>query len=160
MQDNIYTKRLAEAAQTEERRRSINTCSPEELAKWEAGTEQDIKLWHIIMIWWWKMCPSTTLTLTWRVVSEKTVLPFCTGQRMPWCATSKYERTNLRLNIDKDYGSFGIGCAISGKCRKTEWFAWRWWILFGYFVYVQNAIDWKSYAIMIIRYINNLFAKR
>ena len=117
-----YVRGLAEAAQNRGEDPS-KLYSPEELAKWEAGTEPGYKSYDYYDMVMRKNVPQYHINANVTGGSEKTNYYLSvahTGQdaMMP---DFKYERTNLQLNIDtKITDRFTIGAQISGKYEKSE----------------------------------------
>ena len=97
--------------------------SPEELAKWEAGTEPGYKSYDYYDMVMRKNVPQYHINANVTGGSEKTNYYLSvahTGQDA-MMRDFKYERTNLQLNIDtKITDRFTIGAQISGKYEKTE----------------------------------------
>ena len=117
-----YVRGLAEAAQNRGEDPS-KLYSPEELAKWEAGTEPGYKSYDYYDMVMRKNVPQYHINANVTGGSEKTNYYLSvahTGQDA-MMRDFKYERTNLQLNIDtKITDRFTIGAQISGKYEKTE----------------------------------------
>lgn len=117
-----YVRGLAEAAQNRGEDPS-KLYSPEELAKWEAGTEPGYKSYDYYDMVMRKNVPQYHINANVTGGSERTNYYLSvahTGQDA-MMRDFKYERTNLQLNIDtKITDRFTIGAQISGKYEKTE----------------------------------------
>ena len=113
---------LAEAAQNRGEDPN-NLYTPEELAKWQAGTEPGYKSYDYYDMVMRKNVPQYHINANVTGGSDKTnyYLSVAHTSQDAMMRDFKYQRTNFQLNLDsKITDHFTVGAQISGKYEKSE----------------------------------------
>ena len=117
-----YVRGLAEAAQNRGEDPN-NLYTPEELAKWQAGTEPGYKSYDYYDMVMRKNVPQYHINANVTGGSDKTnyYLSVAHTSQDAMMRDFKYQRTNFQLNLDsKITDHFTVGAQISGKYEKSE----------------------------------------